>query len=182
MGQRSLLFAIVLALAGAASCFTITNVSISQKTALERQLVGEFEPLTDAQALASSVRAASGSTDFAADDAQARAVSARQRQLFNRDDIEGFKASGCLGEAENAVLVARACASANDERTRILLDHVITQENDDRAAIISSVAASEHPASGAQRAQLRVLYHRLILEQARPGDWIEEPAGKWRKR
>jgi hypothetical protein len=167
---------------GTAGCFSITTVNIGQKTALERQLIGAFEPLTDEEMLAASVRAASGPSDVAADDAQARATFARQRQLFNRDDVDELKSAGCLGEAFDATVVARPCAAAKDEATRALLMRMIAEENEDRAAIINWVAGSSHAASGASRAQLVALYHHLQLEQARSRDWIEEPKGTWQRR
>ena len=90
-------------------CITVTTVNIGTKTSLERQLVGELEPLTDDQLLAASVRAQPQLVAGSLADLQAGAVAARRRQLFNRDDINEAKQLGCLGEALGAELVVRPC-------------------------------------------------------------------------
>jgi hypothetical protein len=175
-----LIFAIIFVATGCRT--TIVAIDSGQKTALERQLMGQFEPLTDEQALASSVRAAPDSTDLTADAVQARATFARQRQLFNRDDVEDLKGLGCLGEAVDARLAARPCAATKEESTRVLAAKMITEENADRAMLLDWVAAGHEAAAPAGRAQLATLYHHLLVNQSRAGDWFEEPAGAWQKK
>lgn len=153
-------------------CLRVTTVSIGQKTSLERQLMGEFEPLTEEQVLASSVRSA---YDLQAHltDTPSRAVAARKRQMFNRDDLESLKQQGCLGESFTAQLVKRDCEGSE------VSSKLIEQENQDRDAIIDWIII-EHPAlTPKDKPQIRALYHQMLLQQAKEGDWLEIEPNHW---
>jgi hypothetical protein len=164
----------------AACTITTRPVNIGTKTALERQLMGQLEPLSDEQLLAASVRAPSRDPEQGGlDTTQAYAMAARRRQAFNKDEIDELKGQGCLGEAKDAMLAARPCDATADAVTR--RDRLLAEENDDRKAIIDWVASSDESYSGQGRAQLVAMYHRLLLDNARPGDAIENDSG-WTKR
>ncbi|MEK7703346.1 MAG: hypothetical protein AAB426_00195 [Myxococcota bacterium] len=165
----------------AASCIRITNVSIGQKTSLERQLVGELEPLTDEELLSASVRASGGLATGSPGEIQTRAIAARQRQLFNRDDILELKSLGCLGEAHGASLVEHSCELESSSDMWTLRARLVEQENVDRRLIVDWVLASDPTLTASDRAELTVLYHTMLLAQARPGDWIETVPGQWHK-
>ncbi len=171
----------LLLVAAAAACGIRTNqVTIGQKTSLEKQLMGEVEPLTEEEMLAASVRAPGGVHAGSRDALQTRAVAARRRQLFNRDDLHELKANGCLGEAAGAALVARACRS--DEATERLRQRLLREENADRQAIIDWALDVDPILTAADRPQAVELYGRLVRERARPGDWLQDDDGTWRQR
>lgn len=142
--------------------------------------MGELEPLSEEQLLAASVRAPARDPEHAGlDNTQAYAMAGRRRQVFNRDEVDELKKRGCLGEAKNATLVVRDCDVTPEERTR--RDRLIGEENADREAILAWVASTDATFSGAGRTQLVDMYHRLLVEQAKPGEWIEGQGG-WSKR
>lgn len=171
----------ILLLPALAACTITTRpVNIGTKTALERQLMGELEPLSDEQLLAASVRAPSTDPEVAGlDNAQASAMAARRRQVFNRDEIDELKGRGCIGEAKNATVAARDCKLAGDDAAR--RERLITEENADRDAILDWVASNDATFAGNGRAQLVDMYHRLLTERAKPGEWVEGSGG-WAKK
>ena len=75
-------------------CFTIKTVNISQKTSLEHQLMGSFEPLTEEEMLLGTVRDEAQLLQATEQSLDQLALQARRRQLFNRDDINTFKETG----------------------------------------------------------------------------------------
>lgn len=172
----------VLLIVGAFGCIRITNVSIGQKTSLERQLIGELEPLSDEELLAASVRAPRDLQVGALSERQTRAIAARQRQLFNRDDVIELKGLGCLGEARDAMLVARSCDASISAGTQGLRARLIDEENADRRTILDWVHASEVANAPIERAELVALYHEMLAAQARSGEWVETASGEWQKR
>jgi hypothetical protein len=165
--------------AGTACGIKVNTVNIGQKTSLEKQLMGEVEPLTEEQMLVASVRAPGGVQIGSRDELQMKAIAARRRQLFNRDDIDELKSAGCLGEALSAKLVARPCERTADQETAALREQLIAQERADRRAIIDWAIGTDPLLTAADRPQLVDLYHRLVLERANPGDSIQQPDGTW---
>jgi uncharacterized protein YdbL (DUF1318 family) len=142
--------------------------------------MGELEPLSDEQLLAASVRAPSDNPEIGGlETSQAYAMAARRRQVFNRDEVDELKARGCLGEAKNATLAARDCNAGGEEAVR--RDRLIAEENADREAILEWVATSDATFAGNGRGQLVDMYHRLLAERAKPGEWVEG-AGGWAKK
>jgi hypothetical protein len=169
----------LLVCASGLACGIKTNqVTIGQKTSLEMQLMGEVEPLSEEELLVSSVRAAGGATVGSPEDLQVRAIAARRRQLFNRDDVDDLKQRGCLAEGRRAELVARQCTGELEN----LRDRLLRQENADRGTIIDWAVAADPVLTTSDRAQVVQIYGRLLRARARPGDWLQEDSGTWRQR
>ncbi|MEM6731919.1 MAG: DUF1318 domain-containing protein [Myxococcota bacterium] len=143
---------------------------------MERQLMGRLEPLTEEQLLAASVRAESRSTTGSLRELEDRAIAARRRQLFNRDDLEALAASGCVGEALSGAIVSRPC-SANellDQRERLLRD-----ENADRDTIMLWAIEAEPSLTAGDLPRVRSVYHTLAIERALVGTPVQSADGKW---
>ncbi len=165
------------------SCAIKTSqIAIGQNTSLERQLMGEVEPFTEEEMLVASVRGPDGVKVGSRDDLQSRALAARRRQLFNRDDMDELKAAGCLGETLEAELVTRPCSHSSGDEARRLRDRLVEQENLDRKVIIDWSLSVDPVLTPADRPQVVDLYHRLLLARARQGHWILEDDGSWTKR
>ncbi len=181
--RASLVVGIAALGAANSACLTTNIINIGQKTSLEKQLMGEEEPLTEEEILASSVRAPGGSVPAgSADDLQSRVLSARRRQLFNRDDVDELKAAGCLGEGLKAKLTRRPCDADSDPETARLTERMVNEENEDRHAIIVWAIGIDQVLTSADRPQIEAIYHRLVVERARAGDWVQAKDGRWSRR
>ena len=163
-------------------CITTTVVNIGQKSSLERQLMGEIEPLSESELLVASVRAPGGVGSGSADDLTAAALAGRRRQLFNRDDLDELKTAGCLGEAQRARHEARPCDRVGAADNAKLVERLVAEENEDRAHIIDWALSVDPVLTRGDRAQVEEIYHRLLIEKARPGDWVQQEDGAWLKR
>lgn len=166
----------------ASGCFTIKTVNPSQKTALERQLIGDLEAFSKEKLLTASVRARRGAADDPMGSLAARAIAARRRQMFNRDDIVELKGWGCVGEGLDARLVARECPQVSDPELEAVRARVVQQENRDRASIIDWSISTDPVLTPEDRAQVVAIYHRLLVEQAEPGHWIQTRQGTWTRK
>jgi hypothetical protein len=166
----------------ACACVTTTQVNIGTKTSLERQLIGEFEPLTEEELLAASIRAEGGIGAGSMDAMQRRAVAGRRRQLFNRDDVEEMKGAGCLGEAPRAQLAKRDCTAVAKQEIAERLARLVREENEDREAIIDWAIAVDPVLTPSDRDQVIALYNSLLRQQLRPGDWFQDEGAAWVQR
>jgi len=171
--------ALVIAMAGCGNCLTVTTVNIGQKTSLERQLIGDFEPLTEEEMLAASVRSQGGVGAGSLDDLRQRAISARQRQLFNRDDVQELLGQACLGETSAARLAARKCGAQSAADVAARVARLVSEENQDRDAIIEWAIAIDPVLTPADRAQVVAVYARLLQEQLQTGHWYESSEKGW---
>jgi len=159
-------------------CLTIKTVNISQKTSLEHQLMGNLEPLTEQEMLLSSVRDEARLIRGDALNQDKQAMTARRRQLFNRDDLDKFKNLGCLGEALSGNPVSRPCPNQKADEQAIL-EKILFEEITDRQAIISWVISQHDNLQESQRSQVIQIYRQFILSRSPEGTPFQDPDGKW---
>ena len=184
---RSLLVSVWLLVATTlAGCITIKTVAIGEKTALERQLIGTFEPLSESEILVSSVRSAAiqhsrqTMADPNADLTWRRTLAARRRQLFNLDELDEFRAAGCIGEALGARVVTRQWASLPAlPPDRIAA--VISEENKDRDALVAWFVSAGGPLAHASVQKARRIYRELILDHAPDGCPVQTDERTWQE-
>lgn len=144
-----------------AGCIRVATINISQKTSLERQLMGDLEPLSEEEILASSIRAAPGVDQSTTTQIQQLALDARRRQLFNRDDIDELTQAGCIGMKNDAILVMQPCDATHAPEVHARLVSVLEQENHDRNVIIDWVIATDPALTPADRPRIAELYATL---------------------
>lgn len=169
-------FGIVLALLIASACIRTNSVTIGRKTDLERQLMGRLEPLSEEELLAASVRSPGAGARGALRELEDRAIAARRRQLFNRDDLESLASAGCIGEARDGTVTARSCEGHDLLELR---DRLLREENADRDAVIDWAIEAEPGLTPGDRPQVRQIYHTLRTEQVGVGTPIQNEDGSW---
>lgn len=173
--MRVSLTLIFLATIGSA-CIRTNTVTLGRKTDLEKQLMGRLEPLTEDELLAASVRGESNEAQGSLQELEDRAIAARRRQLFNRDDVRELQAAGCVGEARDGKVRTRDCEghALIAERTRL-----VSEENADRAAVLAWAVEADPSLTLGDLPQLETIYHAVMVERAAPGTPIEEENGAW---
>ena len=94
--------------------------------------------------------------------------------------LQPFKASGVLGENNQALLEIRELGSlALQDRARV--QKLVKDENADRERMFKEIAA----ATGADLSQLpkvRATYATTLRNQAERGEWIQMPDGSWKQK
>lgn len=179
--------ALGLTLGASAGCVRIA-ASVAHPTALERQLLGEYDRLDEELVWASSVRGPRSDAVVGFETLRAEAIEQRAIQRYNEDDLEELKNARCIAESLDAHVVVRTCARVEkDEATRRLITRVVREENTARDAILLFAAHEIARRGGrvapapAELAELQKTYARLLREAAKPGQLAEQGPGDFRE-
>lgn len=95
-------------------------------------------------------------------------------------ELNRFKSAGAIGENNQALLEARELG-ALPLQDRAAAQRLIKAENDDREQMFKEIAA----ATGADLStvpQIRTTYAETLRQKARPGDWIQQASGEWKRK
>ncbi|MBK8480926.1 MAG: hypothetical protein IPL40_07090 [Proteobacteria bacterium] len=154
---------------------------LDRHTQLENQLIGQLWPLEERLILASSVRSAqatgqdAGAATLAPDERQARA--AALRRAFNADDLELLKQQQVIGEGRDAELKLLLPPRGAAEAQRV--GALIAEENADRLVLLRRAVQLSPELGLAGLAVAREIFHRLVLQVARPGERVEGVGRGW---
>lgn len=152
----------------------------SQKTALEKQIMGSYDKLEDELLMISTVRGSS-STDQETSFSE-KALRARKNQKFNQDDIAELKDKGLLGERLDgtiAVVPAEHRPNGISSEDLDLARKLAAEENRDRKAIWRGIIVENEALKQSDLEQVRRSYARTKREEAEPGTWIQNENGAW---
>jgi len=155
---------------------------VDERTALENQILGTYEELDRDMQLLVSVRAApadEGPGEQPLSRARQKAIQARRTRLFNRDDVDELKRAGCLGEAKDGKLAARACKASSDAEIAARIERILASENEARFVILEFVVQASPDLTVKDLPQVIDAHVRTQRENARPGEWIQLDSGEW---
>src|SRR5205823_8158392 len=158
--------------------------SVARPTAIERQLLGDYEELDKELAHASSVRGDIAPNAGTFEAIKAEALEQRGIQRFNEDDLAELKKARCIAESLDATVVKRACSLADkDPSAPRRIARVIDEENRARKAILTWAAHELARSQGRsvpdpqELAEMRKTYQRLLAEAAPAGELREVSPG-----
>lgn len=92
----------------------------------------------------------------------------KSRMADRLAQVEGLKAGGAVGENNRGFLEARSGEAGA----------VVSAENKDRETVYAALAKQ----TGTSPEQVGRLRARQIAQHARPGEWIQDERGQWRKK
>ena len=144
--------------------------------------MGRFEPLTNEQIGLAAVRAGDGSIPNEKGPEYTKALSARQRQIFNADDIEYYKTGLCLGEALLAHLALRECEMQKEGKHLHLLEKLIEQENEDRQTLLDWLILNDPELDQRQRTKIQKIYYDMLVERTKKQAWYQNEKGIWQQK
>ena len=172
---------------GFAGCSSLVGVDVTvvdQKTALENQILGSYEELGNEMLLLASVRSVDedGKLKTVAEvpPGKMEAIRALQRQEFNRDDIQAFKASGVAGEGNEGLLIFFDTGQAqNDPKFKTFAQTILKEENADRLAILKRTVATNEAFSDGDLPKVQKIFASLNRDNAQAGEKIQLEDGTW---
>ena len=179
---------LVLVLAGCGGKLVDNNVTIvDQKTALENQILGSFEELSNEVLLLASVRSIDEEGKLKPvteiPKGKLRALRAMQRQEFNRDDIQEFKQTLCAGEGNDGTLKFFDNArTKTDAKFKEFAEAIIAEENEDRLIILQRIVATNENFTEQDLPKIRKISASLNRDNAKPGEKIQQENGDWSTR
>ncbi len=181
------ILAVALWALGGAGCSSLVGVDVTvvdQKTALENQILGSYEELGNEMLLLASVRSVDedGKLKTVAEipPGKMEAIRALQRQEFNRDDIQAFKADGVAGEGNEGLLVFfETEKTKSDPKFKAFAQSIIAEENADRLAILERTVATNEAFADGDLPKVQRIFASLNRDNAKPGEKIQLEDGSW---
>jgi len=165
---------------------------VSERTALENQVLGSYNALTQDVLLVASVRGVDplGRVEPPPERSgdQQDAVAAVQVLAFHADDVEAFKALGWVGENNRGLLTAfdmdkegvpedlKAFAGRYGKGE---FEKVVEDVNRARLVVMERVVAVNEHLTEEDLEEIHQVFGRLNAENARPGEKIQLEDGSW---
>ncbi|RME49419.1 MAG: DUF1318 domain-containing protein [Deltaproteobacteria bacterium] len=184
---RSLLLCLLLSVAACAELPQINVKVIDQKTALENQVLGSFEELGEDLALIESVRSVDAEGEVhepeTISESKARALLAMQNRLYNADDLDRFRALGCVGERNDGLPEILPCKAAQEDAALgRLLQEIVAEETRDRKIIMARIIEMNENLTKEDLPQVERIFAAQEIEKLKAGEFYQDERGRWVKK
>ncbi|MCX7678434.1 MAG: YdbL family protein [Spirochaetes bacterium] len=150
-----------------------------QKTAIERQIVGDFREIEKEAWIVSSVQTGISPGKLQRDEEMFNAFKVRNELAA---EIRRLKDEGAIGEANSGYLAYIGTAEYENDTTRKkALQSIIAKENDARKIIFTRSLVRAGIANPTVE-QINAFGKKFAEEQrafAKENDWIQEAGGRW---
>ncbi|HOE20668.1 MAG TPA: DUF1318 domain-containing protein [Spirochaetota bacterium] len=166
------------------SCLEIYPPAINitgEKTALERQLIGEYHELEQDAWVTSTVMTPSKGNRKAVINADEELMNAIQIRELNSDIIRLYKDRGLIGEQNNGYIAIVDEKKLQSLQESDAIRTIVQQENNARSIIfVKSSGATK--SNEAKAMQFAVEFAKEQQAKAKKGDWIQNNDGRWVKK
>jgi hypothetical protein len=193
--KKLILFLIIgFTMSGIFGC-TLADVKVemlSERTALENQVLGSYNALDSQMLLAASVRGVDTSGNISRPPEHSReykdTISAMQIIDFHADDLDAFKRLGWAGENNQGLIepfsIDRKNVPENDKSfaerySDEELEFVISTVNASREKIMMQVIYMNEDLNESDLPAVRKIFAKLNAENANIGDKIQDADGNW---
>jgi uncharacterized protein YdbL (DUF1318 family) len=154
----------------------------SERTALERQILGSYRTIEEDAWMVSSVRSSSPQ-EVQIPESKRLVLEAFANRKFNADDIEDFKRDGVIGETLSGLLTLRPSPKYdNDAEYRTLVDRIVVEENSDRNVIMDRVVEINFSVNPTDREAVTRVFAQMNRTASPPGSWIQLEDERWVKK
>lgn len=174
---------------------TLADVKVdvlSERTALENQVLGSYHSLDGQMLLSASVRGVDSSGKIARPPEHSReykdTLSAMQTIDFHEDDLERFKRLGWAGENNQGLVepfpkdstdVPASLKDFADRYTSEEFEFVISRINESREKIMMQVIYMNANLNESDLPEVKKIFAAINADKARPGDKIQDQTGNW---
>ncbi|MEW5909869.1 MAG: DUF1318 domain-containing protein [Thermodesulfobacteriota bacterium] len=165
---------------------------LSERTAMENQILGTYNSLDREMLLLASVRSVDSSGKIRPPQKKSRehqdAVSALQIQAFHADDLQNFKRLKWVGENKDGLLtpfpmsqegIPEELKSFAGRYTKEEFESVVSQLNAAREIIMQRVVSMNEKIRDSDYQKIREIFGKLNTENALPGERIQHEDGRW---
>ena len=165
---------------------------LSERTALENQVLGTYNSLDQEMLLAASVRGVDSSGQIQRPPKRSQeyqgTLAAMQVQAFHADDIETFKRLGWVGENNTGLLtifstqkdqVSEDLKAFVQRYTNDEFNSVIEQINNARKTVMYRVVEMNENLTDADLPKIQKIFWKMNIENALPGEKIQNEGGTW---
>ncbi|MCX6639853.1 MAG: DUF1318 domain-containing protein [bacterium] len=154
----------------------------SERTALEKQILGSYRTIEEDAWMITSVRS-SDETDVVIPESKKKALLAFADRKYNADDVADFKQEGSVGENTAGKLTIRPTEKYNqDPQYRSLVDRVVADENNDRRIIMGRVVEINMAVNPLDSTEVQRVFAQMNQESSPSGTWIQQADGQWVKK
>lgn len=186
--RHLLILSIFIIVAGCTARPEVNVTLVDTRTALENQVLGSYKELNREFVMIASVR--SVDEKGMAEDrlkgmsaSQRDAMKAMQAREFNRDDVDDFKKSGCVGENNQGLLEILSCEkSKGDIKYGKLLNDVAKEENESRMVIMKRVIIMNEGLKEGDLLKIQKVFASMNHDAARPGEFVQKEDGGWARK
>lgn len=158
---------------------------VDERTALENQVLGSYQELTQEVLLVASVRYIDPSGKLVAQTplppGKEAAIRAMQRSAFNKDDIDQLKAQEVLGENSQGGITIVAIEKVAPDR-QAFVKNLVEEENADREVLMQRVLSTNEKLTPQDMPKIRQTFAALNRDRSRPGDLVQSESGQWVKK
>ena len=168
---------------------------VSERTALENQVLGSYNALSDDVLLVASVRGVDPSGKIKTPPRKSReyqnAITAMETLAFHEDDVDAFKRLGWVGENNLGLLTTfpmnreKAPADLQSFARRYPQDEffsVVKQVNQAREVVMMRVVETNGNFTEKDLPQIKRVFAKQNREKALPGEKIQREDGVWATR
>ncbi|HOK40642.1 MAG TPA: DUF1318 domain-containing protein [bacterium] len=163
----------------------VATVSIvEERTALEKQILGEFTTISKDVYLLASVRAIDEEGKLKKTEEipeeKKKVIRALQRMAFNADDIKYYKKLGIIGENNNGKIeIFSEKIKELEEKKQIYLKELVKEENEDREILFKRILETNINLKAEDMKKVAEIYGSMKRDLAEKGEFIQLPDGKW---
>ncbi|MGA1867656.1 MAG: DUF1318 domain-containing protein [bacterium] len=172
---------------------TVNVDVVSERTALENQVLGTYNSLDNEMLLVASVRGVDSDGHIKRPPHKSQehqdAISAMQLLSFHEDDLQSFKRLGWVGENNEGFLtifgmkketIPSELKEFSDRYTEGEFQSVVEQINNAREIIMRRVIdLNENFSEEADMLRIRRVFGKLNADNALPGEMIQTEDGAW---
>lgn len=189
--MRALIGIILIFMAGC----TLAEIKVevmSERTALENQVLGTYNALDREMLLVASVRGVDSRGRIRQPPKHSQehkdAVTAMQALSFHADDLQMFKQLGWVGENNTGLVeifqmdkedVPESLKDFAERFKPEEFKYVLSQINKSRELVMHRVIDMNENLTEDDMPQIRRIFGNLNTENARPGEKIQQPDGAW---
>ena len=191
MKSASILALLIVALSGCTLARVDVNV-VSERTALENQVLGSYNALTQDVLLVASVRGVEPSGAIKTPPKKSRehqtAMEAIETLAFHEDDVDAFKRLGWVGEDNQGRLAAfplqrekvpNGLKAFADRYQQTEFDSVVVQVNKARDVVMQRVVDINPDLTDKDLPRVRSVFARINRDNALSGENIQQEDGEW---